>query len=196
MSNLLRILAIVFGAAWFLPISCTTSMIVAYPLVSQSYERHMDKGDAPHASLFYVVWQPGAGKEAFGFATLANLSANLVPAEKPPARSFIMAQPAGRIEGGRRDVITYKVLSSGASEQRIEVAYSNDTYDSVSRYRATSSGITPVYSGVKAPDIMIKALLIACGIAALVFALGKLLRGRVARAKAQSEAAPQALPPK
>lgn len=189
MPSILRNLTVILGALWFIPISCTTAMLFAYPLVSQSYERHMDKGDAPHASLFYVVWQPGVGQDAFGFSALANLAL----AEKSPARSFIMEQPAGRVEGGRGDVYAYKVLSSGAAEQLIEVAYSNATYDSLSRYRATPSGITPVFSKVTAPDIMIKALLIAFGIAAGLFVLGRFLRRRVARAKAESDAARLAL---
>ena len=192
MPSILRNLIVIFGAVWFIPISCTTGMFVAYPLVSQTYERHMDKGDAPHASLFYVVWQPGVGQDAFGFSVLANLESP----EKSPARSFIMDQPAGRIEGGRGDVYAYKVLSSGAAEQLIEVAYANATYDSVSRYRATPSGIAPIFSKVNAPDIMIKALLIACGIAAGFFVVGRLLRRRVARAQAESDAAPLALPSK
>ena len=192
MPSILRSLTVILGALWFIPISCTTGMIVAYPLVSQSYERHMDKGDAPHASLFYVVWQPGVGQDAFG----ASLLANLASAEKSPARSFIMEQGAGRIEGGRGDVYAYKVLSSGASEQLIEVAYSNATYDSVSRYRATPSGIAPVFSKVTAPDIMIKALLIAFGIATGVFVVGRFVRRRVDRAKAESDSARLAVPPK
>lgn len=192
MPSILRSLTAIFGALWFIPISCTTGMIVAYPLVSQSYERHMDKGDAPHASLFYVVWQPGVGQDVFGISVLANLAS----AETSPARSFIMEQPAGRIEGGRGDVYAYKVLSSGTAEQLIEVAYSNATYESVSRYRATPSGITPVFSKVSAPDIMIKALLIGLGIATGLFVLGRFLRRRVARATAESDAVRLALPPK
>lgn len=191
MPGILRNLTVILGAVWFIPISCTTAMIVGYPLVAQSYERQMDKGEAPHQSLFYVVWQPGAGRDAFGFSALANLA----PAEKSPARSFIMEQPAGRIEGGRGDVYAYKVLSSGASEQLIEVAYSNATYESVSRYRATPLGITPVFSKVSAPDILIKALLIAFTVAAGLFVAGRLMRSRLSRAKAESDAAPSALPP-
>jgi len=186
MPGILRNLSVIFGAVWFIPISCTTGMFAAYPLVSQSYERHMDKGDAPYSSLFYVVWQPGAGQDAFGFSTLAKLEST----EKSPARSFIMGQPAGRLEGGRGDVYAYKILSSGATEQLIEVAYANATYASVSRYRATPTGISPVFSKVSAPDIMIKALLIASGIAAGLFVAGRLMRRRIARARAESAAAP------
>jgi len=192
MPSILRNLTVILGALWFIPISCTTGLIAAYPLVSQSYERHMDKGDAPYAGLFYVVWQPGAGQDAFGVSVLANLA--LV--EKSPARSFIMEQPAGRSEGGRGDVYAYKVLSSGAAEQPIEVVYANATDDSVSRYRATLSGIAPLFSKVKAPDIMIKALLIALGIAGGLFAVGRFLQRRVARAGAECDAARLALPPK
>lgn len=192
MLNILRKLLIIFGAMWFIPISCTTGMFIAYPLVSQSYERHMDKGDIPYSSLFYVVWQPGVGQNAFGISALSNLAS----AEKPSARTFIMEQTAGRIEGGRSDIYSYKVLSSGTSEQLIEVAYSNATYASVSRYRATQSEITPVFSKVTAPDIMIKVLLIALTIAAGLFVGGRLMRRRVVPDKAESDTVPAVLPPK
>jgi len=180
-------LAVILGAAWFLPISCTTGMFVAYPLVSKSYEYHMEKGDKPH-SFFTVVWQPGAGNNPFGYSKLADLA----PAEKTaPERSYLMAQPDGRIEG----VVAYKVLSSTAAEQLIEVAWAKDPYSSVSRYRATRSEVTPVFSKVTAPDFMIIALLYALGFSAALFAVGRWLRRRVARAKNKSEAASDAKSP-
>lgn len=93
-----------------------------------------------------------------------------------------MTQPDGRIEG----VVAYKVLSSTAAEQLIEVAWAKDPYGSVSRYRATRSEVTPVFSKVTAPDFMIMALLYALGFSAAVFAVGRWLRRRVARARVQS----------
>ncbi len=186
MSRIAQVLAVILGAIWFFPVSCTTGMIIAYPLVSQSHERHMEKGDKPH-SMFTVVWQPGVGSEPFGYSKLANLA----PAEKPaPARAFIMTQPSGRIEGGKYTVVAYKVLSSGASEQLIEVAWTDDTYGSVSRYRATRSGVTAVFSKVTAPEFMFEALLFALGFSAAILAAGRWLRRRVARAKAEHDAAP------
>ena len=190
MSRMIQILAVMLGAVWFLPVSCTTGMIVVYPLVSKSHERHMDKGDEP-SSLFTVVWQPGAGSEPFGYAKLANLT----PAEKAvPVRSFIMTQLSGRIEGGRSEMASYKVLSSTATEQLIEVTWANATYGSVSRYRATRTEVKPVFSKVEAPDIMIKALLLAMVFAAALFAVGRWLRRRVASVKAAGVAASEATP--
>jgi hypothetical protein len=177
MSRIVRVLAFIFGALWFFPVSCTTGMFVAYPLVSKSYEYHMDKGDKPH-SFFTVVWQPGAGNNPFGYSKLEALA----PADKAaPERSYLMAQHAGQIEG----VVAYKVLSSTTAEQLIEVAWTKDPYGSVSRYRATRTEVTPVFSKVTAPEFMIIALLYALGFAAALFAVGKLLRRQVASAAAK-----------
>ena len=99
-----------------------------------------------------------------------------------------MAQPDGRIAGA----VTYKVLSSTAAEQLIEVVWAKDPYGSVSRYRATRSEVTPVFSKVTAPDFMVMALLYALGFSAALFAVGKWLRRRVARTKNKSEAASDA----
>ena len=186
-SLIIRALALILGAIWFLPVSCTTVLFVAVPLMSKFDERHVEKGDQPH-TLFFVVWQPGEAGEPFGYSSLKELSPNKTPA---PARSFMMERPSGRIEGGRRDVVTYKVVSSGAAEQIIEVRYANDTYDSWSRYRATRAQVTPVFSKLNEPGQMIKALPIALALAAAIYLAGKWLRRRVARAKAEDDASSQ-----
>lgn len=62
----------------------------------------------------------------------------------------------------------------------------------MSHYRATRTEVKPVFSKVDAPDIMIKALLLAMVIAAALFALGRWLRRRVARVKATGVAAAEA----
>lgn len=187
MSRTVRVLAFIIGSSWFFPVSCTTGVIVGIPLAAHWHERHMEKGDQPH-SLFYVVWQPGEVGEPFGYSRLQDLSRINTPA---PARSFIMAQPSGRIKGGEFTVVTYKVLSSGASDQLIEVTYDDDDYGSVSRYRATPSGVTPVFSRIMDPAFMFMAFPVALGFAAAIYAVGRWLRRRVARAKAESDASSQ-----
>ena len=183
MSLLVRVLAVVFGTAWLFPISCTTAVIVGAPLVSKLHERHMEQGDAPHAHLFHVVWQPGEAGKAFGMSRLEDL-----PRIKTllPARSFLMAPASGGEPGGAYTVISSKTLPSGETEQLIEVRYADDTYDSWSRYRATRSGVTPVFSKIMDPGFMIMALPFALGFAATIYALGRWLRRRVARDRSQS----------
>jgi hypothetical protein len=188
MSRTVRVLAFILGAIWFLPVSCTTTLMATVPLLSQFHERHMEKGDAPHSTFFYVVWQPGEAGKPFGYSRLADLSPDKTPA---PARSYIMEQPSGRIEGGKFTVVTYKVLSSSASEQLIEVAWADDDYGSVSRYRATRSRITPVFSRIMGPEFMFMAFPVALGFAAAIYAVGRWLRRRVARARAESDALSQ-----
>ncbi|MGH8673602.1 MAG: hypothetical protein ACREVG_04775 [Burkholderiales bacterium] len=184
MSRIVRVLAFILGTSWFFPVSCTTGVIVGVPVVAHFHERHMEKGDQPH-SLFTVVWQPGEAGEPFGYSRLADLARNKTPA---PARSFIMTQPSGRSEGARFNVVTYKVLSSGASEQLIEVTWADDDYGSVSRYRATPSGVTPVFSKIMDPGYMFIAFLPALAFAAAIYAVGVRLRRRIARAKTQGDA--------
>lgn len=190
MSRIVRVLAFILGAVWFFPVSCTTGVIVGVPLVAHFHERHMEKGEQPHP-LFIVVWQPGEAGEPFGYSRLADLALNKTPA---PARSFIMARSSGRIEGGKFTVVTYKVLSSGALEQLIEVNWSDDDYGSVSRYRATPSGVTPVFSRIMDPGYMFIAFLPALAFAAAILTVGNRLRRRVARAKAESDASSQVVP--
>ena len=173
-------LAAICGAKWFIPISLITLMFVAAPLISRLDERDVARGDAPH-SLFTVVWQPGVAGAPFGSSKLGELEQAKPQA---PARTYLMTQAAGRIEGGRRDVIAYTVLSSVAAEQLIEVSYSNDTYSSWSRYRATPSGVTPVYSKLQEPGQMIKAFMAAAVLSMVIYGIGVALRKRVVRAKA------------
>src|SRR5687767_8023892 len=146
----LRALALILGSTWFIPVSCTTGVIVGVPVVTHFHERHMERGDQPHF-IFTVVWQPGEAGEPFGYSRLAALALDKTPA---PARSFVMAQPSGRKEEERSTVVTYKVLSSGASEQLIEVTWDDDKYGSVSRYRAGPSGVTPVFSRMTDPGYL------------------------------------------
>ena len=64
------------------------------------------------------------------------------------------------------------MLSSGVTEQHIEVAYADDTYSSWSRYRATRSAVTPLFSKVMEPGHMFMALPLALGFAAAIYAVG------------------------
>jgi hypothetical protein len=184
MSRTVRVLAFIIGASWFVPVSCTTVLFVAIPLWSKFDERDIEKGEQPHP-LFYVVWQPADAGEPFGYTRLIDMSRIET---STPARSFIMEQVSGRIDGGKNTIIAYKVLSSGKSEQLIEVAYSDDTYDSVSRYRATRAEITPTFSKLMQPGYMFMAFPIALGLAGAIYAIGRRLRRRIARANAKEGA--------
>ena len=190
-SPLVRLLATILGAVWFFPVSCTSGMVLGTPLISKFNERHMERGETPHRHLFRVVWQPGEAGKPFGISRLEDL-----PRIKAlePARSFIMEQPSGGEVGGAYTVISAKTLSSGEREQLIEVRYADDTYDSWSRYRATRSEVTPVFSKIMDPGFMIMSLPIGLGFAGALFALGKLLRRRVARFDAQGDARSPAAP--
>jgi len=49
MPRTVQVLAFIIGASWFFPVSCTTGLIVATPLLSQFDARRIEKGDQPHA---------------------------------------------------------------------------------------------------------------------------------------------------
>jgi hypothetical protein len=148
-------------------------------LCSKFDPRDIDKGEQPHP-LFYVVWQPGEADKPFGYARFRDLSRTETSA---PARSYIMDQASGRIEDGKFTVIAYKVLSSGKMEQLIEVAYSDDTYDSVSRYRATRTKVAPTFSKLMQPGYMFIAFPMAMSLAAAIYMIGRWLRRRGGRQK-------------
>jgi hypothetical protein len=185
MPRIVRVLAFILGASWFFPISCTSGLIAGTFLMAAADERHIEKGDPPHA-LFFVVWQPGEAGAPFGYSRLAELSQNPTPAA---ARSFIMTQASARIGENEFTGIEYKVLASGQSQQLIEVTWSDGDSDSVSRYRATPAGVTPVYSRIMGRQFMFKALPLAAGFAAAIFATGWWLRRRVARNRAANDGA-------
>ena len=184
MPRIVRVLAFIFGAVWFFPVSCTTGLITGASLMVDFDERHIEKGDQPHA-LFFVVWQPGDEGEPFGYSRLAEISTNKTPA---PARSFIMTEPSARIGRDEFTATAYKVLLSGAEEQLIEVTRADGDSDSVSRYRATPSGVTPVFSRVSGREHMFRAFPIALAFASTIYAVGWWLRRRVARTKASAAA--------
>lgn len=177
MLRMVRLLALVLGAVWFFPVSCTTSLLAAMPVLSTLDERHMDKGDSPH-SLFFVVWQPGEAGAPFGYTRLADLARDKASAS---ARTFVMTPPAARIANDEFTGIEYKVLSGGATEQLIEVAWSNGDDESVSRYRATAAEVTPVFSRNTGRAVMFKAMPFALVLAAMIYAFGRWLRTRVTR---------------
>lgn len=79
MSSIVRNLAIIFRAGWFFPISCTTGMFAAYPLVSRSYEYHMDKGDKPHP--FFIVWYFRGSRSGSNSSTRATTDNFLIQDE-------------------------------------------------------------------------------------------------------------------
>ncbi len=178
MRELSEIAAAILGAKWFFAVIFIVSMVFAVPWMSELDERHVDKGDKPHLALFTVVYQPGIEKEPFGYSKYNDLAQ---VAARKPAPSFTMTAASGKLQGGRQEVVAYQVLSTDAKGQLIEVRFTNSTYDSWSRYRVTGAEVTPVFSKIKEPGQMIKAIPVALGIAFAIYVVGRLLQRRVAR---------------
>ena len=177
MSQLVRMLAVVMGSKWLLPVSFIVGLMVGMHWAARLDERPADKGTEPH-SQFMVVWQPGEAGKPFGVSYLKDIAR--VKA-MTPARSFIMEKSTGETAPmGERYRTMYKVVSSDASGQLIEVADIRGDRVIRSRYRATPSDVTPESSGGIHPGQMFMAVLPAIGFAVVIYQIGKWLRRRVA----------------
>ncbi len=168
MPRIIKVLAYVLGASWFLPVSCTIGLLATVPIISTLDERQLDDKDY---ALFYVVWQPGEAGKPFEYALLKDLSLN-----QSSSRSYMMEQHNGFIDINAFTRISYQLLASNSSEQMIEVVYRDDDKSSSSRYRATRSEIRPVSSRMMKPDYLFKALPITLIFAFLIYGLGKWMR--------------------
>ena len=174
----LRIAALVLGAAWFFPVSCTTGVFAGTHLFAHLDARDVRKGDRIHSD-FSVVATPGESGKPFALVPFRGISEF---ASAAPNHSFLMAKTSNRMDLGRGAVVSYTVLSDAGAEQTIEVMQSDDDKDVWSRYRATRSNVMPISSRMFHPGYMFGAFPIAFGIALLLYALGRFLRSRLSRA--------------
>lgn len=170
-----RVAALVLGAVWFFPVSCTTGLFVGTNVIARVDARDVRNGDQVHPG-FSVVATPGGSGEPFALVPFHDIARFTAAA---PNHSFLMAKTSNRMDLGRGAVVSYTVLSDGGAEQTIEVAHSDDDKDVWSRYRATRSSITPVSSRMFHPGYMFGAFPIAFGFALLLYAVGRFSRSRL-----------------
>ena len=94
--RLIRNLAIVLGASWFFPISCTTGVFVGTFVMAKLDEREVIKGDEVHL-LFKIVIEFGENGKTFYPVSISEL---------PDLRnrikvgSFLMTMPSGEMDSG------------------------------------------------------------------------------------------------
>jgi hypothetical protein len=169
----IRIVAIILGASWFFPVSCTSGVIVGTQLVAKLDEREVLKGDEVH-SLFKIVKEPGENGKSFYAVNLSELS------DVRDIASFRMSKPRGSIDSGNAD-ISYKVIKEMGSGQLIEVVETYHDGDNTiwSRYRATETSVIPVSSRMFYFGYLFGAFPYGLGFALIIYLIGRFLRRKV-----------------
>jgi hypothetical protein len=168
----LRFVALILGAIWFIPVSCTTGIIAGTLMIAHLDSRNIEKGEQPHP-WFFVVAHPAAAESPFIVIELKDL-----PRFRSSTNdySFLMPRPSDRIKKSEYTNVSYRVLSEGEKDQTIEVAYSDDDKTILSRYRATASEVVPLFSRMSHPAYMFRALPVAVIFALLLYGVGRFLR--------------------
>ncbi len=169
------LLALVLGAIWFVPVSCTTGIVAGTLMLTHLDSRDIEKGQQP-LPWFYVVARPAEAESSFTAIELKDLAKF---ESSTPKYSFLMPRSSDRIKINEYTNVSYKVISDRGTEQTIEVTYSDDDKTIWSRYRATPSGIVPLSCRMSHPGYMFKALPFGVIFALLVFGAGRFLRKRL-----------------
>jgi hypothetical protein len=174
--KILRFVALILGAIWFFPVSCTTGIIAGTLMIAHLDSRNIEKGEQPHP-WFFVVAHPATAESLFIVIELKDL-----PRFRSSTNdySFLMPRPSGRIKTTEYTNVSYQVLSDRGTDQTIEVAYSDDDKTILSRYRATASEVVPLFSRMSHPGYMFRAFPFAVIFALLVYGVGRYLRKRTA----------------
>lgn len=173
--RLMKIVAVVLGAVWFLPVSCTMGVWVGTKIVTRLDVREVAKGDTVHDS-FLIVAEPGEKGTPF-MARYLNDEDYFKGAGE--SVSFFMSKPGGSIDTEKSN-ISYQVIAESDSGQLIEVVEQYHDGDNTiwSRYNATRTKITPVSSRMAYFGYMFQAVPYAFGFALILFIIGRLLRRR------------------
>jgi hypothetical protein len=172
--KILRFIALVLGAIWFFPVSCTTGIIAGTLTLARLDSRDIEKGQQPHP-WFFVVARSAEAEKPFTVIELKDLPKFEV---STPKYSFLMPRSSDRIKTNEYTDVSYQVLSDRGTEQTIEVTYCDDDKTIWSRYRASPSGIVPLSSRMSHPGYMFRALPIGFVLGLLVYGVGRFLRKR------------------
>lgn len=110
-------------------------------------ERFVAKGDEIHP-LFKVVFEYQNDSRSFNYLGLRRLDQaqeNLWTKQVDAPVSFLMSEQSGKLKINYEYVL-YRVIQDHGQEQIIEVNWGDDTYETWSRYKATESTISPIWS--------------------------------------------------
>jgi hypothetical protein len=173
--TLLKVLALILGSAYFLPVSCTSTLFVGTFVIAHLDAREVARGDQVHPGFFIVV-EPGENGQPFRSVRLSDLRRLR---ESGGAYSFLMSKPSGRIDINDHTHLSYRVLENQGSSQVIEAEDKDSDRTVWSRYRATDADVMPLASRRLYFGFMFAASPFAFGTALLLYGVGLFLRLRL-----------------
>jgi len=173
--KIVPLLALVLGSQLFIPVSCTVTFFTGIQALPYLSARDVARGDRPYLP-FWVVAEPGVEGNRFQWQRLNDESSQDPP---PGIHSYLMSEPAGRIEISQRSYVAYRVLEDRGERQRIEVEYLGGSIKTWSVYTATRHQVIPKTSRMMHFTWPTVILLGALGVALLLRRWGRMLRRRM-----------------
>jgi hypothetical protein len=171
----LKILVLIIGSIWFIPVSCTGLLAAGTQINANLDERDVARGDEIHR-YFSVVVDTTGGEQPFRVISLPELQRLRAAGE---LHSLLMSKKSGNINSDNDYHASYRILESRDKEQVIEVVTGDDDGEILSRYRAISTDIIPLGSRMFHMGYMYQALPFAFGAALLLYGIGWLMRRKI-----------------
>ena len=174
-----RIIGLIIGSAWFLPVSCTIGMIAGPKIISEIDARDVHKGEELH-HLFKVVVRDGT---VMGLDELTSLK-HLIKEDQDhmhvdssaQQNLFLVSKPNGSFET-ESSRFKYRVIEDSGDKQLIELIEEYKDGDNTiwSRYRAQRTSITPLSTRMYYFGYMFSAFPFVIGGALCLFIIGRVL---------------------
>lgn len=177
--RIIRIIAVITGSAWFLPVSCTIGVIAGPKVISAIDAREVAKGEELHP-LFKVV----VGDETvLGLEELDSLIHRIkegndhVHANRSAKPNyFLVSKSRGSFETDS-SIFKYRVIEDSGDEQFIELIEEYKDGDNTvrSRYRAQKASITPLSTQMYYFGYIFNAIPYVIGGSLCLFIIGRVL---------------------
>ncbi len=177
--RIFRIIALILGSAWFLPVSCAIGVIAGPKVISAIDAREAEKGEELHP-LFKVV----VGDETvMGLEELDSLIHRIKESDdhmhtdrsaKP--NYFLVSKPGGSFETDS-SFFKYRVIEDSGDEQLIELIEEYKDGDNTirSQYRAQKALITPLSTQMYYFGYIFNAIPYVIGGSLCLFIIGRVL---------------------
>ncbi|MBF0121400.1 MAG: hypothetical protein HQK79_21425 [Desulfobacterales bacterium] len=173
-SSYLRIAGVIIGSVLFIPVSFMGSLYIGTVLISKWDARNIANGDKPH-SLFFIAVSVSDNEKPLTFISLAELDKFK---KENKTHSFLLSDKHGEVKEGKFTLYRYKILEEDSIKQLIEINYSDDDRNAISRYIAEKDSIRPIYSKLFIPHYMFMAFPYALGFSIILYITGLWLKKR------------------
>jgi predicted Zn finger-like uncharacterized protein len=189
----IRNIAMILGAAWFFPLSCTIGMIAGPHVISQIDARKVEKGEELHP-LFKVV----AGSRAIGMDEVESIISGIKEADdniqsdsSSMPNLFLLSEPSGRFES-ESSIFTYTVVEDSGDEQLIELREDYKDGDNTiwSGYKAQRTSITPLSTRMLYFGYMFMAAPFVFFGSFFLFVIGRILISTIGTTTKQADSKP------